>query len=180
MALNARQRRFVEEYVIDLNATKAAVRAGYSERSAGKIGWELRQNPEIQAAIARAEEDHLEAIGVRARSVLEELVGTAYSDLGKVMRWSNAGVDFVPSEQLPDEVRRTVAGITVKRRRMTLPDPETGEFAEWELEELGVKLWDKLRALELIGKRMGMWTDKVEHAGEVGIREYVGIDVEMV
>ena len=51
VALNAKQNRFVEEYLVDLNATKAAIRAGYSERTAEVIGYENLRKPQIQEAI---------------------------------------------------------------------------------------------------------------------------------
>lgn len=74
MALNAKQQRFVDEYLIDLNATQAAIRAGYSEKTAGSIGQENLTKPEIAKAIDAAQFNRAEQTGIDAAYVLRQAV----------------------------------------------------------------------------------------------------------
>src|SRR5690348_12161649 len=73
-ALSPRQRRFVEEYLVDLNATKAAIRAGYSERTARQMAAENLSKPDIQAAIAEAQDARAQRVQISADRVIQELV----------------------------------------------------------------------------------------------------------
>ncbi len=104
MALNAKQQRFVDEYLIDLCATQAAIRAGYSKRTANRIGSHLLSKVDIQQALVRAIAKRAEKTGLSADRVLEELQTIAYDD---------------------------------SRR-------------------------DQIRALELLGKHLGLFTDRLE------------------
>jgi phage terminase small subunit len=72
--LTAKQRRFVEEYLTDLNATQAAVRAGYSEQTAGQVGFENLKKPQIAAAVAKAMRERSEATKIDAEWVLKQAV----------------------------------------------------------------------------------------------------------
>lgn len=73
MALNARQKRFVDEYLIDLNATQAAIRSGYSEKTAYSIGFENLKKPDIQAAIHSAQKKLAERNEITQDSLIKEL-----------------------------------------------------------------------------------------------------------
>ena len=70
--LKPKQQRFVDEYLIDLNATQAAIRTGYSEKTAGQIGHELLKKPEIAIALQKAHKRHAERIGVTVDSLTAE------------------------------------------------------------------------------------------------------------
>mgnify|MGYP002620224546 CR=1 FL=1 len=72
MKLTAKQQRFVDEYLIDLNATQAAIRAGYSENTAGEMGWENLKKPQIAAAIEAAKAERSEKTRIDANWVLEQ------------------------------------------------------------------------------------------------------------
>lgn len=74
MALTAKQQRFVEEYLIDLNATQAAIRAGYSEKTAYSIGQENLKKPDIAAEIEKRQDKLGEEAEITAEWVLKELV----------------------------------------------------------------------------------------------------------
>ena len=80
-ALTAKQERFVAEYLVDLNATQAAIRAGYSPRSAAIQGWENLRKPEIAAALAVGKRAQLQKVGLTAERVLEECGRVAFSDM---------------------------------------------------------------------------------------------------
>ena len=78
--LNPKQSRFVDEYMVDMNATQAAIRAGYSADTAGSIGHELLKKPEIQAAISIARKAQQERTGITADRVLTEIALVAFAD----------------------------------------------------------------------------------------------------
>lgn len=75
--MNARQAKFVQEYLLDLNATQAAIRAGYSKKTAGKIGFENLQKPEIAEAIAKAQEKASAKLEISHESIINDLVEIA-------------------------------------------------------------------------------------------------------
>ncbi len=77
MSLTARQQRFVDEYLLDLNATQAAVRAGYSARTAGAIGYENLTKPQIASALCEAQAERARRTRVTADDVIRELWGIA-------------------------------------------------------------------------------------------------------
>lgn len=112
--LTAKQSRFVSEYLVDLNATQAAIRAGYSAKTAYSIGNENLNKPEIAAAIKAAQETHAEASGVTVRKLVDGMASIAFN-------------------------------------------PEAGAR-------------DRLKGMELLGKHLGMFTEKVQHEGEVVIK----------
>ena len=79
MALNQKQKRFVLEYLIDLNATQAAIRAGYSEKTAYSIGQENLKKPEIQRAIQSRQVTLQNKLEITQEKVLEELAAVAFA-----------------------------------------------------------------------------------------------------
>ncbi len=121
MALNAKKNRFVEEYPVDLNATQAAIRAGYSKKTAYSIGQRLLKDVEIQEAIQKAMKDRSERTGITQDKVVEELGKVAFA--------------------------------------------EAHDYTDADL-----KYRNKLKALELLGKHLGMFEKRdgydVEDVGE--------------
>jgi hypothetical protein len=83
-ALNPRQKSFVEQYLVDLNGTQAAIRAGYSPGSAAEIAYENLRKPHIAEAIAKALAEHG---GIMAARIVDELAKIAFSDIRKVVSW---------------------------------------------------------------------------------------------
>ena len=139
MALNAKQTRFVAEYLIDLNATQAAIRAGYSEATAGSIGGENLQKPEIAAAIAAGQADQVHSAGITREWVLS---------------------------RLRDVAERAMQAVPVL-------DREGNETGEYRFDAAGAN-----KSLELLGKHLGMFADKVDHGGTVKI-EITGDDAKL-
>ena len=80
MPLTRKQHRFVAEYLVDLNASQAALRAGYSPRTAPQQGSRLLKNAQVQAAIAAQQAQQLEAVEVRIEDVLRDLKAIAHTD----------------------------------------------------------------------------------------------------
>src|SRR3954452_24979646 len=143
MPLNDRQARFVAEYPVDLNATQAAVRSGYSARSAYSTGERMLRNAEVAAAIAEAQAARSRRTEVTADRVVLELARVAFGDPRRVMSWGPGGVKLRPSAELADEEAAIVA--------------EVGETTTKEGGSLRVKTVDKLGALRLLGQHLGIF-----------------------
>lgn len=153
--MTKKQKRFVEEYLIDLNATQAAIRAGYSPDTAGSIGNENLKKPEIKAAIDKAEADRSCRTGINQDRVLREIAKLAFLNPVDVIDMDAA---TVRGEANRDDTA-CIASVKVK----SIPT-EDGEITERE-----VKTYDKLKALELLGKHLGMFTDKMKIDGNIPI-----------
>ncbi|WP_145191595.1 terminase small subunit [Pseudomonas sp. URMO17WK12:I11] len=87
MALTAKQQRFVDEYLIDLNATQAAIRAGYSKKTASSQGERLLRNVEVRKYLASQREELQGRVKITQDKVLRELAKIGFSDIRKVVRW---------------------------------------------------------------------------------------------
>lgn len=122
MALTPKQQRFIEEYLVDLNATQAAIRAGYSEKTAEAIGHENLRKPQIQERVSAAIQERAERTGITQERVVEELGKVAFQ--------------------------------------------EASDASSSEL-----KYSSKLKALELLGKHLGMFEGKKgqEESGAGGV-----------
>lgn len=152
--MTKKQKRFCEEYLVDLNATQAAIRAGYSPDSAYSIGSENLKKPEIRARIDKALAERSKRIGINADRVLRELARLAFVNAPDVIDIKNAVL-------LPDASRDDTAAIASVKVKIVSGDIES--------EEREIKLADKLKALELLGKHIGIFTDKVEHTGSIDL-----------
>lgn len=137
------QRAFVREYPIDLNATKAAVRAGYSEKGASQQGSELLANPKVQEAISIAKALRAERTQIKADRVLEELAKIGFAQMRSIATWGPDGVDVVDSRDLSDADAASVSEVTERKT----------EFGT----SIKVKLHDKKPALDLLGRHLGLW-----------------------
>ena len=147
-----KQKRFCVEYLIDLNATQAAIRAGYSTSTAGAIGAENLKKPQIRACIDKALAEQSKRTGVTADRVVRELAKVAFVNSDDVVDFDSV---TVKSDASKDDTA-AIASVRVK----TIPTKD-GEGIERE-----IKLADKLKALELLGKRFGLFTDNVNVSGE--------------
>lgn len=162
--LTPKQARFVDEYLIDLNATQAAIRAGYSEKTAEAIGAENLRKPLIKAAIDRAQSNRAEQTQINAAWVLTRLAAEATADLADIYDETGA---IKPIHDWPLIWRQgLVAGI----KHQELRDSEgnrTGEFI------VDVKVSDRVRRLELIGKHIGVnaFQEVVQHKGLDGLAD---------
>ena len=145
--LTDKQWRFVEEYLIDLNATQAAIRAGYSAKTASEQGARLLANVSIQQAISERMAERSKRTGVNQDRVVLELAKIAFVRMTDVVD-SNGRIR---SDAAPDDLS-CIESIKYKES-----DNEYGGSVERE-----VKIGSKLKALELLGKHLGMWNDKLD------------------
>ena len=139
MALTPKQQGFVDEYLVDLNATQAAIRTGYSEKTAYSQGQRLLKDVEIAAAVQTAMDKRAERTEITADFVLSGIREIAERCLQRVPVMAGRGED---RSQLIDEEGRHV----------------------WTFDSSGAN-----KAFENLGKHLKLFTDKVEHSGEVTI-----------
>lgn len=151
--LTPKQARFVSEYLVDLNATQAAIRAGYSARTADDIGRQLLGKTPVAEAVAAQQKAREVRTGVTADRVVAELARVAFGNSRAVMRWSAGGVTLRESSELTDDEAALVS--------------EVSETVSQAGTAVKLKTHDKVRALELLGKHLGMFVDKVEHSGAI-------------
>lgn len=152
--LTPKQRRFVAEYLVDSNATQAAIRAGYSPRSAHSIANELVEKPDIRAAIEAAEQRRLNRLDLKADDILRELLTFAKTDIRKAFDKSGR---LLPIHEMPEDVARAISGVKVFEEfdGQGSERVKVGDVRE-------VKFWDKVKGLELLGKHLKLFTDKIE------------------
>lgn len=166
--MTAKQQRFCDEYLIDLNATQAAIRAGYSEKTARKIGQENLTKPDIQEYIQKRKADRVERTEVTQDMVLRELAIIAFSNAADYAK--------VIEKELTQEVEGSeIPVLDAEGKPVTYKTVEpilTDDLTEDQKKALAVikkgrdgfevKPYDKLRALEMLGRHLGMWDKKSE------------------
>lgn len=171
MALSKKQELFCKEYLVDLNATQAYKRAGYSVKSdniAAVEASKLLRNPKVEARIKELMDKRSQRTEVTADKVLAELAAIAFAkgtdfakvvdepiisngmyvvdpDTGKVKTYKS--VEVIATDKLPEEKKKAIAGI------------KEGKYG------VEVATCDKVKALELLGRHLGMFKDKVEVSG---------------
>jgi phage terminase small subunit len=136
--LNARRRRFVKEYLIDLNATKAAERAGYQGKPEVLMvtGSRLLSNAKVAAAIADEQAKSFERIEVKADDVLREAMRLAYADIRDVVQWDEEGRShFTPSDELSDDAARSIREFKRTRTIITSKDGQERETITEEVKQ---------------------------------------------
>lgn len=153
-SLTDKERRFVDEYLIDLNATQAAIRAGYSEESAGSIGHENLKKPEIAERLEKRMAAREARTEVTQDRVVQELARVAFGDARRVMEWGPDGVTLIDSEELDEDAAAMVA--------------EASQTTTQHGGSIKLKVNDKVKALELLGRHLGMFNDKLTHSAEGG------------
>jgi phage terminase small subunit len=148
--LTPKQAAFVEQYLLDLNATQAAIRAGYSERNGSRIGAELLGKTQVSAVIAAMKAERSERTLVGADRVLREIARVAFLDVGRAF---NEDGSLKALSEMDEDTRRSITGIEVSEIR------DNHGITIGYTKKL--KLADKLRALELLGRHLGMFDSKV-------------------
>lgn len=156
--MNAKQEKFAMEYAREPNATQAAINAGYSERSAHSHGYRLLKDDEIRARIAELTTEFSGPHEIDAERVIKELSHIGTGELRDVAEWDESGLRIIPSAELTKSGSATIKSVkstTVYNRR---EDTETVT--------LEVTQHDKVRALDLLGRRFALFTDKVQQSSD--------------
>ena len=163
MKLTAKQIRFVDEYMVDFNATQAAIRAGYKAKTAHVIGAENLRKPKIAEEIARRQKDLQRRTEVTQDRVVKELARVAFAD----------ATDYACVETLTYENEDgTVSPVQIvsPKDTDTLSDDQRAAIAgiKHGANGIEIKLHDKIKALELLGRHIGMFNDKLSLSGSDG------------
>lgn len=160
--LNERQCRFAEEYLIDYNATQAALRAGYAKKSAATQAHDLLKNPKIQSLILKGSKRRSEQTGIDAAWLLKRLADEADADIADL--YDENGI-LKPVDQWPDIWRKgLVQGIDVENEYIG-----RGENREKIGTVTKIRVSDRVKRLELIGKHInvGAFSEKLELSGNL-------------
>lgn len=161
MPISDKQKRFCEEYVIDLNATQAAIRAGYSEGSAKEQGSRLLTNANIQEYLTELKQKASDVLEITHHDVLKRLKTWAESDITET-------IGLTPEElkELPLEIRQLIT--SYKHTSKTYMSGETPIVEEY----IELKFVSKEKAIEMIGRHIGFYEkDNSQQAGNIMIFE---------
>lgn len=152
MPLNQMQQSFVDQYLVDLNATQAAIRAGYSVKTAASQGQRLLKHPDVAEAVQVRRSQLQSVTQITQERWLREWARIGFSDLRAIF---DADGRLKPLADLDDDVAAAIASVEVTEKLVP--------GGEGEIERLRkVKVWDKPSALTQIGRHFGWFTDKLE------------------
>jgi phage terminase small subunit len=142
--LTAKRRRFVEEYLVDLNGTQAAIRAGYSKRSAGQTAGELLKKPEIANEIQKAKQERSKRTNITQDEVLEMLAEMARADIRDYMDWDETLARFIPKADMKAPTRLI----------QSIKSTQTKDGGSCE-----IKLYSRNDAIEKLMRHLGMFDE---------------------
>lgn len=137
--LTAKQQRFCEEYLVDLNASAAARRAGYSKRTAHEIGFQNLQKPEIQEVLSELMRQRSERTEIEADAVLQEVAALGFSNITDVVYFEKNFLKVRDFSELPESVKKAIAEVSQKDG------------------ELKIKMHSKNGALDKLMKHLGLY-----------------------
>jgi phage terminase small subunit len=143
--LTAKRKKFVDEYLKCLVATTAAIRAGYSKKTAKVTGAQLLTFPNVQEAIEKAQANRSKRTNITQDMVLKELANIAFGNLNRVSSWGADGVDLKESSDLSEDDAATVS--------------EVAQTATPNGTNVKIKQHDKVKALQLLGQHLGMFAN---------------------
>ena len=148
---------FCREYIKDLNGTQAAIRAGYSEKTANRIASELLTKPDVQARVMELQSVRVEEVRIDANYVLKRLIEIDEMDVADIL---DDGGDFLPIRSWPKVWRTTLSGLDIA----IINSGDTEAIIK------KIKWPDKVKNLELLGKHIGVgaFTEKVDHTSSDG------------
>jgi len=156
--LTPKQQNFVDEYILSLNASDAARKAGYSHKTAAKIGSENLQRGYIQDAIQVSRKKLQKRTEITQDAVLKELAKSGFMDIRNA--YDEFG-DLLPIPDMPDDIASCIIGVDVVTTWIG-----KGDDAEQQV-TTKIKFMDKKGSLQLIGQHLGMFATNVKVAGKV-------------
>jgi phage terminase small subunit len=158
--LKSKQAAFAREFLVDLNATQAAIRAGYSEHTAESQGSRLLSNAKVKAVVDAAIAARAARVEVKADDVLRELIRLFSVDIGKAF---DINGKLLPIHDIPEDVRRAIASVESEELFEGRGESRTrtGDLVK-------VKLHDKNTAVANALRHLGLLTDRTELSGKDG------------
>ena len=159
----AKQRRFIEEYPVDFNATEAAKRAGYSKKTAYSIGSRLLKKVEVQQEIQKAVTRLSNKADVTVERILKELAKIGFANLGDYFHITPEGEPIIDLSDITEEQSAALQEIVVEDFKDGRGDNSR------DVRRVKIKMLDKCPALDKLGKYLGMFIDRVKVEGELKI-----------
>ncbi len=147
--LSQKQDMFCREYIIDLNATQAAIRAGYSKKTANRIGPENLSKLVIQEKLSELIGKRLTRVEITADTVLRECMRIALADVGQAFKEDGSLKDI---HDIPEDIRRAISGFEVIEEFDTVDNKQV--HCGWLKK---VKFWSKDKNVEVLFKHLGMF-----------------------
>ena len=158
--ITERARRFAAEYLVDFNAKEAAIRAGYSPRCAKQTAYKMLRWPAVAALVDASKARARARVDATVDDIVDELRRVGFAD---IRTFFDAQGRLLPIDQLSPDAASALASVEVVTRRVPGGDATDVEYVA------KIRSWDKVHALELLGKRLGLFPDRVRHEGAVGI-----------
>jgi phage terminase small subunit len=140
--MNPKQQRFCQEYLVDLNGTQAAIKAGYSCKTASSQGERLLRNVEVQAEIQRFQQQRSERLEITADDVLLDLAAIAFTPITDLLKIEDGKVTLLDTSQWSDDAHKAVESVRQSK---------DGGFS--------IRMVNKLAALEKLGQHLGLFSD---------------------
>ena len=162
---NSRHEIFAREYVKDLNGTRAAIAAGYAKTTARATASRLLTNSNIQGLVASLTKKHADKLDLSAEKVLSELSSMGFSNMLDYIKTTEEGSAYVDLSNLTREQAAAIPEITVDEYV-----EGKGKHAR-KVKRTKLKLVDKIRSLELLGKHLKLFTERIEVGGIEGLAE---------
>lgn len=172
--LSPKQARFVQEYLVDLNATQAAIRAGYSERTAKQIAGENLTKPDVMAALALRQKVLQAKVEVTQERVLRELIRIGFSDLRKVATWGADGMTLIESDALDNDTAMAIQEVACIKRTRRYDNDDDDPIIQEEV-QTKAKLYNKLDALEKLGKHLGLFREERGQLDEAFVLGFIAV-----
>lgn len=141
------QQRFVEHYLVTLNAAKSARLAGYSHNNAGEQGYQLLRYPSISKALRKAMARRAKRLEITSDNILREIARIAFSDIRSIMEFDSNSVKVKDSSKIHSDAAAAIQSVEHHRTEGEKSSSST----------VKVKLHDKIRALDLAGRHLGLW-----------------------
>ncbi len=164
---NSRHEIFAREYVKDLNGTRAAIAAGYGEKGAHVRASQLLRNRKVQGLLAKLTKKHADKLDLSAEKVLSELSRMGFSNFLDYVNITEEGDAFVDLSNLTPEQAAAIQEVTVNEYM-----EGKGKDAR-QVKRTRLKLVDKIRSLDLLGRHLKLFTDRIEVSGLEGLPDMI-------
>lgn len=163
--LTPKELKYAEEFLVHGNKAKSARLAGFSERSAMQIGFEVHQRPHVKAYIQKRMKELLERTEIKQEDVIRGLMYVAELDPADLFDKDN---NMLPIKDLPPEVRRAIAGFDITSTTLKTVGKDGEEDTEETTHTAKIRFNDRMKGWESLGRTIAMFTDKQEIGGTEG------------
>jgi phage terminase small subunit len=158
--LTAKQARFIEEYLIDMNGAAAARRAGYSKKASAEAGYQLLTNTHVQAAIAAGRAKLSEACNIQALDIVKEVARQAFANIADYLSMTSDGDPYIDLSRCTRGQLSALQGLSTQHFKEGRGDDQR------LLKQVRIRIADKTKNLALLAELLGFGANKrVEHSG---------------